>query len=35
MSEKTRQVPQLSDATYAHSLVIESTDKYKVNGSYG
>ncbi len=25
MSEKTREVPQLADATYAHTLVIEST----------
>ena len=25
MSEKTRLVPQLADATYAHTLVIEST----------
>ncbi len=24
MSEKTKEVPQLSDATYAHTLVIKS-----------
>ncbi len=29
MSEKTREVPQLADATYAHTLVIESTHEYK------
>ena len=25
MSEKTREVPQLADTTYAHTLVIKST----------
>ncbi len=25
MSEKTKEVPQLADATYAHTLVIKST----------
>ncbi len=29
MSEKTREVPQLADATYAHTLVIKSTHEYK------
>ncbi len=28
MSEKTREVPQLAYATYAHTLVIESTHKF-------
>ncbi len=32
MSEKTKEVPQLADATYAHALVIKSTHEYKVNG---
>ena len=31
MSEKTREVPQLADATYAHILVIKSTHEYKVH----
>ncbi len=35
MSEKTREVPQFADATYAHTLVIESTHEYKVHGPYG
>ncbi len=35
MFEKTRQVPLLADATYAHTLVIESTHEYKVHGPYG
>ncbi len=35
MSEKTREVPQLADATYANTLVIESTHEYKVHGPYG
>ncbi len=34
MSEKTREVPQLADTTYAHTLVIESTYEYKVHGPY-
>ncbi len=34
MLEKTRQVPKLADATYAHTLVIESTQEYKVHGPY-
>ena len=29
MSEKTRQVPQFSDAAYAHALAIKSTHEYK------
>ncbi len=28
MSEKTKEVPQLADATYAHTLVIKSTHEY-------
>ncbi len=32
MSEKTKEVPQLADATYAHTLVIKSTHEYKVDG---
>ena len=35
MSEKTREVPQLADTTYAHTLVIKSTHEYKVLGPYG
>ncbi len=35
MSEKTKEVPQLADATYAHTLVIKSTHEYKVYGPYG
>ncbi len=35
MSEKTREVPQFADATYAHTLVIESTHEYKVHGPDG
>ena len=35
MSEKTKEVPQLDDATYAHTLVIESTHEYKFHGPYG
>ncbi len=35
MLEKTREVPQLADTTYAHTLVIKSTHEYKVHGSYG
>ncbi len=35
MSEKTREVPQLADTTYAHTLVIKSTHEYKVHGPYG
>ncbi len=35
MSEKTRLVPQFADAAYAHTLVIESTHKYKVHGPVG
>ena len=35
MSEKIREVSQLSDATYAHTLVIESTYEYKVHGPNG
>ncbi len=35
MSDRTREVPKLSDLTYAHTLVIESTHKYKVHGPYG
>ena len=31
MSEKTREMPQLADATYAHTLVIESTGECKVH----
>ncbi len=34
MLEKTREVPQLPDATYAHTLVIESTHEYKVRHLY-
>ncbi len=34
MSEKTREVPQLADTTYAHTLVIKSTHEYKVHGPY-
>ncbi len=30
MSEKTKEVPQLADATYAHTLVIKSTHEYKI-----
>ncbi len=36
MLEKTWEVPQLVVATYAHTLVIESTHAYnKVHGRYG
>ncbi len=28
MSKKTREVPQLADATNSHTLVIESTHEY-------
>ncbi len=35
MSEKTKEVPQLADATYAHTLVIKSTHECKVHGPYG
>ncbi len=35
MSEKTKEVPQLADTTYAHTLVIKSTHEYKVYGPYG
>ncbi len=35
MWEKTKEVPQLADATYAHTLVIKSTHEYKVHGPYG
>ncbi len=34
MSEKTREVPQLADTTYANTLVIESTHEYNVHGPY-
>ncbi len=34
MSEKTREVPQLADATYAHTLVIQGTHEYKVHGPF-
>ena len=30
MSEKTREVPKLDDATYAHTLVVKSAHEYKV-----
>ncbi len=35
MSEKTKEVPQLTDATYAHTLIIKSTHEYRVHGPYG
>ena len=35
MSEKTKEVPQLGDTTYAHTLVIKSTHEYKVHGPCG
>ncbi len=35
MSEKTKEVPRLADATYAHTLVINCTLDYKVNWPYG
>ncbi len=35
MSEKTREVPQLADSTYAHTLVIESTHEYDQSMSVG
>ncbi len=35
MSEKTKEVPRLADATYAHTLVIKSTHESKVHGPYG
>ena len=31
MSEKTREVPQLADATYANTLVIESTHEWPMD----
>ena len=31
MSEKTKEVPQPDDLTYAHNLVIKSTHEYKVH----
>ena len=31
MSEKTKEVPRLAYATYAHTLVIKSTHEYKVS----
>ena len=31
MSEKSREVPQLDNATYAHTLVIGNIYEYKVN----
>ena len=34
MSEKTREVPQLSDATYAHTLVIESSHEIIFTDSF-
>ena len=34
MSDRTREVPKLLDLTYAHTLVIESTHKYKVHGPW-
>ena len=34
MLEKTRDVPQLADLTYAHNLVIEGTHEYKVHGPW-
>ncbi len=35
ISEKTKEVLQLAEATYAHNLVIKSTHVYKVHGPYG
>ncbi len=35
MSEKTKEVPLLADTTYAHTLVIKSTNEYKVHRPYG
>ena len=35
MSEKTKEVPQHADATYAHTLVIKSTHEYKVHWPHG
>ena len=32
MSENTREVPQLADATYARTLVIESTNGWETAG---
>ncbi len=32
MLEKPREVPQLADTTYAHTLVIKSIHEYKVQG---
>ena len=34
MSKKTREVSQLANATYAHTLVIKSTHEHKVHGPY-
>ncbi len=34
MSDKTKEVPQLDDLTYAHTLVIKSTHDYKVHEPY-
>ncbi len=35
MSEKTKEVPKLANATYAYTLVIKSTHEYKVHGADG
>ncbi len=37
MSEKTKEVPQLADTTYAHTLVIKSINRrsWVVHGPYG
>ena len=35
MSEKTKEVPQLAGATYAHTLVIKSTTSYGQSMSIG
>ena len=35
MSEKAKEVPQLADASYVHTLVIKSTHEYKVHGPHG
>ncbi len=32
MSDRIREMLKISDLTYAHTLVIESTHKYKVHG---
>ena len=34
MSERTREVPKLGNATYVHTQVIESIHKYKHSGLY-